>query len=296
MFLATSMKLKLSGKYLKQKDQKLAAKVNKRLTQLSVQTRQAELKADAKAKPRENSTLNSDAPRSNGAGRPAVSIVIKKTATVDAPQTALTGQQQVLRKARKFYGRHLPVLACNSCTLSRVCPKFRAGFECAFLPFLHSHSVETTTDLVTYMKDFVGNSMRRAQLMNIIETANGGMPSVETSEALDMAFRQLKELHGVMSERTEESVSIEGDESLIGTIFGGMQAKQLLDATREMKRVDPVVDLPKVEGTEQSSAMPVGDDIAAELVKDAILGQGSARKDLKPEQTKGIEIGSISVS
>jgi hypothetical protein len=296
MFLATSMKLKLSGKYLKQKDQKLAAKVNKRLTQLSVQTRQAELKADAQAKPRENSTLNSAAPRSDGAGRPAVSIVIKKTGTKDAPQTQLTGQQQVLRKARKFYGRHLPVLACNSCTLSRVCPKFRAGFECAFLPFLHSHSVETTTDLVTYMKDFVGNSMRRAQLMNIIETANGGMPSVETSEALDMAFRQLKELHGVMSERTEESVSIEGDESLIGTIFGGMQAKQLLDATREMKRVDPVVDLPKVEGTEMSSAMPVGDDIAAELVKDAILGQGAARKDLKQPQTQGIEMGSISVS
>lgn len=284
------MKLKLPSRLPIKKDNKVQEKVQKRLVVLSEKTRRQELSTPPAA--RGNLTLNSAQP---AAARPAVSVTIKTSRpVVPGGEEVETREKKILRKARSFYGRHLPVLACSNCSLSRVCPKFRAGYECAFLPFLHSHKVESTTDLISYMKDFVGNSMRRAQLMNIIETANGGMPSVETSEALDMAFNQLKELHKVMSERTEDSVSIEGDESLIGSIFGGMKARKILEDTREMKRVDPIIDLPKVEGTEMSSAMPIGEDIAAELVKDAILGQGQGKKDLKSPPTSGIEQGSLS--
>ena len=242
----------------------------------------------AKAGGSKNLTLNSAKEgRLTNTGRPAGTVAL-------SPEQSLKEQRRW--KARSFYGRHLPVLQCNNCSLSRTCPKFRAGYECAFLPYLNSHRVETVDDLKKYMKQFVGNSMRRAQLMNIIEAANGGMPSVETSEALDMAFRQLKELHGVLSDGTEETIEIEGSESLVGSIFGGMKLKLLVEETAKMHSVDPVVDLPQVPQTEKSSAIPDDANIAQELLKDAILGQGAgsdSKKGLRSLPEVSIEVSEI---
>lgn len=277
------MKLKLTRKPLASAAKPRKIKI--RLTRLSEKLRKTQLLSeDTPAKPRLDLTLN---PTTALTGRPAAELAV-----------AETPEQKRLWKARSFAGRHLPVLQCNNCSLSRVCQKYRAGYECAFLPFLHSHRIETVQDLTRYMKDFVGNSMRRAQLMNIIETANGGMPSVETSEALDMAFNQLKSLHQVMTEGGE-TIELEGDaNSVIGAIFGGMQAKKLIEETAQMRKADPIVDLPPVPQTENPTALPQDPNIAQELLRDAILNQrdgASNKKDLQKSQEASIEVSEVRI-
>lgn len=214
-----------------------------------------------------NLTLN----LAKGAGRP----------TAKGSELSTQVSEEVLWKARRMHGRHLPVLQCNNCSISRVCPKFKAGYECAYLPYLNSHRVESTEDLLKYMKLMVGNSMKRAQLMSLIETSNGGMPSVETSEALDMSFRQLKELHGVMTESGEESIEIEGDATIVGSIFGGMKLEKIIEETQEMKRADPMLSLPDVPlAADDIQSLPSA-DVSEELIRDALLG---ATGNIKPKK------------
>lgn len=294
------MKLKLTRK-TGTGDTKKRKVIRMRLTSLSEQQRRTELASDAAAaktpafkRSSENLILNSaKLAKSDGTlstGRPAGVL-----AKGPSPEEQLKEKRKW--KARSFSGRHLPVLQCNNCSLSRVCSKFRAGYECAFLPYLSSHKVESVADLSKYMKELVGNSMRRAQLMNIIETANGGMPSLETSEALDMAFRQLKDLHGVLADGTEDVLEIEGDASVVGAIFGGMKLEKLRAETETMHRADPILDLPLVAQTETPAALqPMEDNVAQDLLRDAILnqtGSGQGKKDLRSLPEISIEVSEV---
>ncbi len=221
-----------------------------------------------------------------------------QVAVQDVPGHPAPVPTDVLWKGRKMHGRHLPVLQCNNCSISRVCPKFKAGYECAYLPFLNSHKVETAEDLIEYMKMMAGNSMKRVQLMSIIETANGGMPSVETSEAMDMAFRQLKELHGVVTENAgEDSVEIEGDATILGAIFGGMKLEKIVDETRNMKQTDPIMlTLPEVPLAQGDIRAPAPADVSEELIRDAIMGPSGGlqpKKNLQAPQIGSIAQGEI---
>lgn len=278
------MKLKLTRKT--GPDVKKKKIIVMRLNRLSENTRKTELAVVKDAPPvlaREpgNLTLNFSRKIKPGAASP----------------TVVDEKEKKKWKARSFSGRHLPVLQCNNCSLSRVCPKFKAGYECAFLPFLNSHKVESPSDLVKYMKEFVGNSMRRAQMMSIVETANGGMPSLETSEALDMAFRQLKDLHGVMSDGTEDTLTIEGDASLVGSIFGGMKLEKLREETSKMHLADPVLALPHVpEAPTPLAQQTLEANIAQDLLRDAILNGSKAansKKDLRSLPDVSIEVSEV---
>src|SRR5690606_22368186 len=60
-----------------------------------------------------------------------------------------------IRAMRKFYGKQMPVPVCNSCAFSTNCPQFKPNYECAFTPFLHSHSVRSTDDLIEGMENIV---------------------------------------------------------------------------------------------------------------------------------------------
>lgn len=287
---------------LADQDKNKAHKIHQRLTRVSETVRRTQIaKEVAKAKTPAKPRADVEPP---AAPKPANLVKIKLTRKVPvaAPAGNLTlnsgdegagspavASDEVVWKGRKMHGRHLPVLQCNNCSISRVCTKFKAGYECAFLPFLHSHKVESAHDLIKYMKLMTGNAMKRAQLMSIIETANGGMPSVETSEALDMAFRQLKELHQVMTEKTEEdSVEIEGDATVIGSIFGGMKLTRIIEETAQMKKADPVLALPDVPLAQDDVRSVSSPDVSDELIRDALLGSSGAPSSKKNLQSSAL--------
>jgi hypothetical protein len=136
-----------------------------------------------------------------------------------------------IRAMRRFYNKQMPVLQCNGCAYSAQCPQYRAGYECAFLPMLNAHKIDSIPDLIHYMRELVGANMRRTHLGLTMETMSGGKPSLENSEALQMAFMQLKELHQIATKHDAE-VEIETDDSsIIGQIFGDL--KNLIQDTRE---------------------------------------------------------------
>ncbi len=286
--------------------------IKARLTRVSETVRQNQLseekkKAETPAKPRIETvrlvppaakTLRVKITRKTG------NLTLNSASQVSAPSPGhpaalpAPASDEVVWKGRKMHGRHLPVLQCNNCSISRVCTKFKAGYECAFLPFLNSHRVESTDDLIKYMKLMTGNAMKRAQLMSIIETANGGMPSVETSEALDMAFRQLKDLHGVMSEKNEDTIEIEGDATIVGSIFGGMKLESVIAETAAMKKADPVLALPEVPLAQDDVRALSDANVSDELIRDALLGAtgNSAVRGNPKNGLQSKELGEISQS
>lgn len=136
-----------------------------------------------------------------------------------------------VRAMRNFYGPKMPKMQCNTCQVSSVCPQYRAGYECAFLPFLKAHRIEDESDLVEYMKNLLGANMRRIHVSTLMETASGAAPSLELSEQLNLAFSQLKQLTDLMREGDGELEFETNDESIIKQIFGGLG--DLMDSTDE---------------------------------------------------------------
>lgn len=294
------MKLKLRPT---SKAQALKKNLTLKLTKKSEAVRQEELHEQRKvlvtAKPREGN-VKIKLTRKRGAGNLTLNSAHPAPADTGLPATAQADSP--VWQARKMHGRHLPVLVCSNCSISRVCPKFRAGYECAYLPYLNSHKVESVDDLVKYMKIMVGNSMKRAQMMSIIEAASGGMPSVETSESLDTAFRQLKDLHSVMKDSgsDEDIIEIEGDNSIIGNLFGGLKLQKLVEQTDDMHKNDPMISLPApAPDVPRAATDPIAQVSAAslntqELIKDAISAPSAlGKKDLPDGKMPSISVGSL---
>lgn len=223
---------------------------------------------------------------------PNVKLTIKKKGCLTlngkgAQLPALPDEDRKWR-ARSFNGRHLPLLQCNVCSLSRVCPKFKAGYECAYVPLLNSHEVHNTDDLLKYMKLMCGNQMKRVQLMNIHEAATGSMPSVETTEAMSMAFQQLKELHKLITENEgEATIEVEGSATVIGQIFSGMRMEHAVQETEKMLANDDAVLMAEsVPLADTDPRLPPTGDVSAELVKDAILNAGNTQQKGLKASTK----------
>lgn len=129
-----------------------------------------------------------------------------------------------IRAMRKFYNKQMPVSQCSSCAFASSCPQFRAGYECAFLPFFNSHQIESIEDLVGYMKDLLEANIRRAHQSVIMETLAGGTPNLENSEQLALLFGQLKDLYNIINDQNTQELTIESDDkSIIGKLFGSME-------------------------------------------------------------------------
>jgi hypothetical protein len=190
-----------------------------------------------------------------------------------------------VRSMRRLWNKKLPTLQCNGCSFAAQCPQFKAGYECAFLPFLNSHKVDSLEDVLFYMKEMLGSNMRRSQLMMIMETLSGGTPSLETTESMNMIFMQAKQLHDTMSKAQAEGLEIElegEDSSIIGRIFGGIGS--LLDETRHAKEniidVDPI----HVETRQDEAllALPSSEHVDQELISE--LAQSNFKKSKRNGQ------------
>lgn len=196
--------------------------LNKTLTKISEKQRRKELVNDGKPASLPTTPTTKLTVKLNAAGNMrGLSAASRRT-----PE-----EMSRIRKMRKFYGKMMPVPQCNSCAYSANCPQMRAGYECAFLPFLNSHEIKDMDDLMSYMEELLGANMRRAHQTVIMETLAGGSPSIETSEQLALLFSQLKDLHNLKKSEMAEMTLETSDTSIIGQLFGDMNS--LLKSTDE---------------------------------------------------------------
>lgn len=171
-----------------------------------------------------------------------------------------------IRGMRKIYNRAMPVLACDSCAFSSSCPQKKAGHECAFLPFLNSHRIDNEEDLMEAMKNLCEASMSRVHRQAMMETLTGGMPSMETSEAFNLAFGQLKMLHDKMQDSNTINAKIETEDgTIIGRLFGGLE--NLIEDTQDAH--EKPVDVPPMLTEIETLALPAPkEEINQELIKE----------------------------
>lgn len=221
-------------------------------------------------------------------------------------------QMKKIRAMRKLYNTQMPVLQCSTCSFSAACPQFKAGYECAFLPYLNAHKVTKESDLLFYMKELVAAGMRRFQMVTIGETLSGAPPSPENSEQANLLFFQMQKLHDVMTKHKDVEVEVEGDQSIIGKLFGDSESLlgSVEDAQRKPIDVSEVQVVTEEERTSNvdplalpSSEDPTVDpdlvaDFAANVSRRAdetatrIIASQAKKADLK----KGKQSASIEVS
>ena len=125
-----------------------------------------------------------------------------------------------IKGPRPFWNKHMPRLACDNCAFVAQCPQYRAGHECAFLPFLHGHEIKDERDLLEYAKHLASENMRRAHQTLMMETMTGASPSVETSEQLSMAMDQLLKLHQrITDSKVKGTMTVHGP-GVVAQLFG----------------------------------------------------------------------------
>lgn len=122
---------------------------------------------------------------------------------------------------RKLWNAKMPVMHCNNCAFSQQCPQYKAGYECAFNRFFDAHAIQNEQDLIFYAKQLCEQGVKRSQKMLLAEALSGGAPSLETTEALSIAFAQLMQLHDRVTESAEVEIE-SSDSTIIGKLFGGL--------------------------------------------------------------------------
>lgn len=267
------MKLKLKRKAsYKEKDDSKASQFKRKLWKLSIRSRNKQLQQQRSQKPLRRGESPDPSPDSPTHIKTSVKLNVSGNLRgmhnhLNPPDSE---HMRKIRAMRRFYNKQMPVLACNSCMFASQCPQYKAGYECAFLPFLNAHKVESEKDLLEYMKELLGSNMRRLHLATLQETLSGGKISFETSEALNLAFMQLKGLHEIMSQQGG-SVSIEtNDGSVIQKIFGGLD--NLLGATRDAQAtpidVSPIKAIEDKKVDNSSAILDNDNRVNEELVRE----------------------------
>ncbi len=194
-------------------------------------------------------------------------------------------QMRKTRAMRKLYNKAMPVLNCSTCAYATSCPQFKAGYECAFLPFLNSHSIQSREDLEEALNNLAEAGVRRAHLITMMETLSGERPSIETSEQLNLAFHQLAALKKLRdeSDSTLVTATINGEGTIIGRIFGNLG--NLMAHTKNA--IDKPIDVQAVNMLPVSSDSP--DLIAFSDAKSEVdleLLKEHAKDELEPHSTR----------
>jgi hypothetical protein len=159
---------------------------------------------------------------------------------------ATSESMRKIRAMRRIYrNKQLPVLQCSSCAYAQNCPSYKAGYECAYLPFLNAHSIDNEKDIVFYMRELISAKIRRIHIATMMETMSGATPSLELSESMQMAVDSLMKLHERMQETEENEASFEGDASIVGKLFGNI-SNLLADTKQAQLEYSEVVPVPNI--------------------------------------------------
>jgi hypothetical protein len=188
------------------------------------------------------------------------------------------------RSMRKLWNKRMPTLNCSNCQFSAQCTQFRAGYECAFLPFLNSHRIDTEEDLLFYAKEFLTLGIQRAQQTVIMERLSGAVPSLETTESLAYMFNQLMQLYTTMQKANQVSLTVESsDAGIITRLFGDLSS--LVGNTKAAKEKeidapffsrDTAIDVP---------ALPEKSSVDDELVKELAM--------LRDDKTQPVPVSAV---
>lgn len=175
------------------------------------------------------------------------------------------------RAMRRLYNKKMPQLNCSNCQFSAQCPQFRAGYVCAFTPFLNSHKIETEEDLLFYAKEFLTVGIQRSQQAIIMERLTGAAPSLELTEGLAYQFNQLMQLYTTMQKANQVSLTVEsGDQGIISRLFGNLES--LIGNTTKAK--ENMIDAPFFpQDTNQINvpAIPEKSSVDQDLVRELAM-------------------------
>lgn len=246
---------------MRQRDKNKGLKIRIKLKKVSEQASRASLPA---------------APLSRIAADPNLNVAGDRRGLHNRENPPSSERMKKIRAMRRFYSKAMPVLQCSACAFSSQCPQYRAGYECAFLPFLNSHKIETVEDMMFYMKELVGSNMRRAHLATLMETMTGASPSLETSEALNLAFEQLQKLHERSTEGGSTLEINDPDGTIIGRLFGGVDG--LLASTKEARNavIDVHSSVQQVDSlmpSETDLKVLAGKNVNTEVLRDSVNEQ-----------------------
>lgn len=289
---------KKKGHFVAKSDKNRSQSVFRKLTRLSIQKSRPEpdkrgdkpLKR-AKARPVEASADPSGVGELEVVSPGGLNKSGNRTGMHNAENPPESDHMRRIRGMRRMYNKMMPVLSCANCSFASSCPQFKSGYECAFLPFLNAHKVETTDDLLHYMKDLVASNARRAHLATIMETLSGSTPSLELSESLMMLFAQMKELHEVLNEGEETSLTIEGDESIIGKLFGGI-GNLLGDTERALNEPIDVHRIALNGEGRSDSGMGGGGNVNEEVMN--AFAKSELARNGRPGNTPQVVLGTLS--
>jgi len=109
--------------------------------------------------------------------------------------------------------RSLPVLACDSCSISGDCPEFKQGYECAFLPLFQGLSTREDANIVPMMEAIVDVNMQRTMIATLQERLTaGGQLDPRVSAQMQSMLNQLERVKAMKSQKTEGGSKITVEE------------------------------------------------------------------------------------
>jgi len=155
--------------------------------------------------------------------------------------------------------------------MSRTCPKYKAGYECGYNPFLNAHEIRSAEDVKNYMQMLAAEMMRQVQLRSMIETANGAPPTLETMEAMALASQNLLKLHEVMQETGTVEAEITAEGGPVGALFTGMSLTEINDETASMlSKMDSVPLAEPAKALPETSTSVIDTDVILREITGAV--------------------------
>ena len=111
----------------------------------------------------------------------------------DSKGRFVKGQQRI-RKPKNIYSKQYPKLNCDTCYKSGDCPKYKAGYVCAFDKMLNRFDTRNYEDILDAMTSIVNTNLQRMQKALLFETMDGGMPTPEVTGLVDQNMRLLQKI------------------------------------------------------------------------------------------------------
>lgn len=115
----------------------------------------------------------------------------------------LKGQKQVL-KPKQMYSKKFPKLACDTCYAAQKCPKYKAGYACAYNKIFEKFDTRDMGDIIQAMQGIANFSLARLQRSMMFEVMDGGIPTANTSNLINQSMSVLNNLKSIYDNANTE--------------------------------------------------------------------------------------------
>lgn len=139
-----------------------------------------------------------------------------KRVTPDS-EGAVTVESRLKRKRLTLIGKHMPRMHCNNCVVTDRCPKYKAGYECAYAEDLIKR-IHGPKDVEALLVAITEAAVSRAQMAVLLESMSGSGPSPVASEALDGAFAKLQAVREMLDKKPAD----DKPKGVVALLFGNI--------------------------------------------------------------------------